>query len=29
MTKDRKYDEAFGVDMPFGEALERFATVTK
>lgn len=29
MTNDRKYDEAFGVDMPFGEALERFAAVTK
>lgn len=29
MTKDKKYDEAFGVDMPFEEALERFATVTK
>lgn len=29
MTDDRKYDEQFGVDMPFGEALERFATVTK
>lgn len=29
MTNDRKYDEAFGVDMPFGEALERFGAVTK
>lgn len=29
MTKDRKYDEAFGVDMPFGEALTRFGAVTK
>ena len=29
MTNERKYDEAFGVDMPFGEALERFGAVTK
>lgn len=29
MTKDRKYDEAFGVDMPFDEALARFGAVTK
>jgi DNA-damage-inducible protein D len=29
MTKDRKYDEAFGVDMPFDEALSRFGAVTK
>ena len=29
MTDERKYDEAFGVDMPFGEALERFGAVTK
>ena len=29
MTEDRKYDEAFGVDMPFGEALARFGAVTK
>lgn len=29
MTDERKYDEAFGVDMPFGEALARFGAVTK
>jgi DNA-damage-inducible protein D len=29
MTDERKYDEAFGVDMPFGEALQRFGAVTK
>lgn len=29
MTNDKKYDEAFGVDMPFDEALQRFANVTK
>jgi len=29
MTKDRKYDEAFGLDMPFDEALQRFGNVTK
>lgn len=29
MTDEKKYDEAFGVDMPFEEALQRFASVTK
>lgn len=29
MTEDRKYDEALGLDMPFGEALRRFGAVTK
>jgi hypothetical protein len=29
MTNDKKYDEEFGVDMPFEEALERFGSVTK
>lgn len=29
MTDDRKYDERFGLDMPFGEALQRFGSVTK
>jgi DNA-damage-inducible protein D len=28
MTKDRKYDEEFGVDMPLNEARERFAKAT-
>ena len=29
MTDDKKYDEAFGLDMPFDEAMERFALVRK
>jgi DNA-damage-inducible protein D len=29
MTKDKKYDEAFELDMPFEEAMERFVSVTK
>ena len=29
MTDDKKYDEEFGLDMPFEEALQRFGSVTK
>jgi hypothetical protein len=29
MTDDKKYDEAFGVDIPFDEAMQRFAVVRK
>ena len=29
MSGEKKYEEAFGLDMPFDEALERFADVTK
>jgi DNA-damage-inducible protein D len=29
MTDDRKFDEAFGLDMPMDEALQRFSRVTR
>lgn len=29
MTDDKKYDEAFGLDIPFDEAMQRFAVVRK
>ena len=29
MTDDKKYEEAFGLDIPFDEALQRFAVVRK